>query len=171
MLQSTVNANIAAGIPGELAFDSPKRASPGQIDPAALAANCVIGRYFTKNRDTGLYAPGGNTATNNDLVFGGILGSPKEHVGIGALGDPFAPTLAIQPGSIGTFFEMCMIFVISPAPCQEGDIAIYNTTTGVISFLSRETAVPAGSLQIPNAVVHRVAAVAAGDVACIKLTN
>lgn len=174
MFQSTVYADMGAGIPGELAFDSPLRATPGMIDPAyATPANVVIGRFFTKNRDTNLYAPGGDMAANADLIFGGILGGPKEQIGLGVLGNPFAPTMVIPLGEIGTFYEMGMVFVAAPAACQEGDVAVYVKTTGVISFVPHESTgtIPATQAVIPNAVVYRVVATAAGDVACIKLTN
>lgn len=174
MFQQTVNRDIGAGIPGELAFDGPLRATPGFIDPAANAANCVLGRYFTKNRDTGLYGPGGDIGTNPDLILGGIAGTPKEMINYGtAAGGPLGPSLIVKPGSLATFFEMGMVWVLLAAPAQEGDIAVYTITTGVIATVPPEDigTLPATQLQVPNAVVYRVAATAAGDVACIKLTN
>lgn len=173
MFQSTVLGDLAAGIPGELAFDSPLRCSPGFVAADATPANVVIGRFFTKNRDTGLYQPGGDMVANDDLLFGGIMGSPKEQIGLGVFGDPFAPSLTIPVGSLASFYEMCMLWVIAPAACQVGDIAVYTIATGVISTIKPEDLadLPATQLQIPNAVVYRVAALAAGDVACIKLTN
>lgn len=174
MFQQTLNGNIAAGIPGELAFDGPLRASPGFIDGAANAANCFLGRFYTKNRDTGLYQPGGDMVANDDLLFGGIAGTPKEMIGYGTTaGGPLAPSLAVKPGSLATFFEMGMVNVAMAAPCQEGDIAVYTIATGVISTVPPESigTLPATQQQIPNAVVYRVVASAAGDVACIKLTN
>lgn len=173
LFQQTVNRDIGAGIPGELAFDGPLRATPGLIDPAAIAANCVLGRYFTKNRDTALYGPGGDTGTNPDLIFGGIAGTPKELINYGVGGDPLAPSLLLKPGSLATFFEMGMVWVVLAAPAQEGDIAVYTIATGVISTVPPESigALPSTQLRIPNAVVYRVGAAAAGDVACIQLTN
>lgn len=173
MFQQTINSNMGVGIPGELAFDGPLRAQPGFIDPAATAANCVLGRYFTKNRDTGLYAPGGDTTANADLMLGGIAGTPKELINYGtAAGGPLAPSLLVKPGSLATFFEMAMVFVQVAAPCQVGDKVIYAVATGIIATVPAETAVPAGSLAVPNAVVYRHATdLAGGDVICIKLTN
>lgn len=173
MFQQTINSTIAAGIPGELAFDGPLRATPGFIDAAAVAANCVLGRYFTKNRVSGFYGPGGDTGTNVDLILGGIAGTPKEQIAYGTLGAPLAPSLAVKPGSLVTFFEMGMVWVRLAAPCKQGDIAVYTIATGVISTVPPESigTLPVTQLRVPNAVVYRVAADAAGDVACIKLTN
>lgn len=173
MFQQTVNRDIGAGIPGELAFDGPLRATPGTIDPAATAANCVLGRYFTKNRDTALYGPGGDTAGNVDLHFGGIAITPKELINYGtAAGGPLAPSLLMKPGSLATFVEMGMVWVSVAAPAQITDKVIYTIATGVIATVPAETAVPALSLAVPNAVVYRVGTdLAGGDVICIKLTN
>lgn len=173
MFQQTVNRDIGAGIPGELAFDGPLRATPGIIDPAAVAANCVLGRYFTKNRDTALYGPGGDTGANADLVLGGIAITPKELINYGtAAGGPLAPSLLMKPGSLATFVEMGMVWVSVTAPAQISDKVIYAIATGVISTVPHETAVPALSLAVPNAEVHRVGTdLAGGDVICIKLTN
>lgn len=172
MFQQTVNSNIGAGIPGELAFDGPLRATPGTIDPAATAANCVLGRYFTKNRDTGLYGPGGDTAGNVDLQFGGIAGTPKELINYGSSTNHLAPSLLVKPGSLATFFEMGMVWVSVAAPAQISDKVIYTIATGVIATVPAETAVPALSLAVPNAVVYRIGTdLAGGDTICIKLTN
>lgn len=173
MFQQTVNKDIGAGIPGELAFDGPLRATPGMIDPAATAANCVLGRYFTKSRLTGLYGPGGDTAGNPDLVFGGIAGTPKEMINYGtAAGGPLAPSLLLKPGSQATFFEMATPWVSVGAPAHISDTVIYEIATGIISTVPHETAVPALSLAVPNAVVYRVGTtLSGGDVVCIKLTN
>lgn len=173
MFQQTVNKDIGVGIPGELAFDGPLRVTPGTIDPAATAANCVLGRYFTRNRDTGLYGPGGDTAGNVDLQFGGIAGNPKELINYGtAAGGPLAPSLLVKPGSLASFTEMGMVWVSVAAPAQISDKVIYTIATGVIATVPAETAVPALSLAVPNAVVYRIGTdLAGGDVICIKLTN
>lgn len=171
-LQSTVYSTTGRGLPGELAFDTPLRANAGTIDPAATAANCMIGRYYTKSRTTGLYRPGGDTATDTTLIFGGIAGSPKSSIAYGVLNDPLAPSLALQPGDTTDFFEMATPWISVNAPAVIGDVVAYDIVTGVMYTYAPGASIPAGRLAVPNAVVYRVGtSLAGGDIICVKLTN
>lgn len=171
-LQSTVYSTLGHGVPGELAFDTPLRATPGTIDPAATAANCVMGRYFTKSRTTGLYRPGGDTATDTTLIFGGIAGSPKSAIAYGVGTDPFAASLALAPGDTTDFFEMATPWIRVTAAALIGDIVAYDIVTGQLFTYAPGATIPAGRLAVPNAVVYRVGtSLSGGDVICVKLTN
>lgn len=171
-LQTTVYRTLARGIPGELAFDGPLRASPGAISPTASAANCVIGRYFTKSRTDGTYRPGGDTATDTTLTFGGIAGSPKSAIAYGVLNDPLAPSLQLRPGSITDFFEMATPWISVAAPAKVGDVVAYDIVTGELSTFAPGASITAGKLAVPNTTVYRVGTDASGgDIIACKLTN
>lgn len=173
-IQQVVYRDIGHGIPGELAFDGPLRATAGMIDLAADAANCVVGRYFSKNRTTGAYTPGGDPETDVNLTTGGVAGSPKSGIAYGLLNDPFAASLNLLPGSVTDFFEMATPWVSVAKPAKVGDIAVYTITTGVISTVTPAelATLPATELAIPNAVVYRVGTTNAdGGIIAIKLTN
>lgn len=170
--QSTVYPTTGRGIPGELAFDTPLRATPGMIDPAATAANCQYGRFFTKDAVSGLYSPGG--ALDTDTIFGGIANSPKEGIAYGTLGNPFDASLLVAPGDIAAFIEMGAPWVRVARTSREGDVAVYSTTTGEVNTMAPGGTPAAGFAEIPNAVVYRVASLYDGvtdTIVCIKLTN
>ena len=171
-LQSTVYRSIGRGVPGELAFDTPLRATPGMIDPAAVAANCAYGRFFTKSADTGLYSPGGTL--DADTIFGGIANSPKEGIAYGTLNEPFAPSLAIRPGDVAAFIEMGAPWVSVARASKIGDPVIYSTLTGEVNTMAPGATAPTDFAAIPNAVVYRIGTEfegVTGNIVCIKLTN
>jgi hypothetical protein len=170
-IPNTVRADQAFGIPGEFAFDSPSRVQPGTIDPAQSAAESVIGRYFSKHRVTGLYTSVGNALTDAALIFGGILGFPKEQA---LYGDALAPSMLVPPGSTDAqFVEMGMVNAFVINACKEGDVVAAEVGTGKLYAYVNAAAVPAVThFLIPNAKVYRSEnSVAGGAVVCVKLTN
>lgn len=172
MFQTQVRDFMGSGIPGEFAYTGPRRVKPGFIAAAAIATNCVIGRFFTKNVTTGELSPGG-ALVDGTTIFGGVLGFPKEHSSYGTLGDPFAATLTLPPGSKGDFIEMGEPFVFVNNVCKRGDLLAYEVTTGEIYAYTEGTAPPAGQALIPNAIISSMNfnSAAGGSVVIATLTN
>lgn len=168
---NTVRVSQAFGVPGEFAFDSPQRVQPGTIDPTQDADQAVVGRYFSKHRTTGVYTSEGDPLTDSALVFGGILGFPKEFA---RYGNDLDATLLIPPGTPDAqFIEMGMVnaFVINAS--KEGDVVAAEVGTGRLFAYVNEAAIPAVThFIVPNATVYRSEnSVAGGAVVCVKLTN
>lgn len=156
---SSVTADLAFGIVGELAFDGPLRAFPARIDHAT-AADIVIGRYFTQNAD-GTVRPGGAG------VVGGVFMLPKTQVSLGtSAGGALAPTMTVPTNTIGEFLAMGQIVVSVGAAVALGNAAKYTDATGVIGV----GAPGAGETAIPNSKFVRYANAAAG-LAVLQLTN
>ena len=157
--QSTVALNQGFGVPGEIAFEGPLRATPGVVK--GTAANIVVGRAFTIDSADGQYSPGGTG------VFGGILANPKALQSIGtSAGGPLAPTLTVPAGTVCDFVTMGTIVVSLANACAIGDAVKFNNTTGILSAGSAG----AGETAVPNCKVVRYANAAAG-LAVIALTN
>lgn len=171
--QKEVRFDQAFGVPGEIIFDGPTRATPYSIDPAAVAANVQVARFFTLNRASGYAAPGGNLdADPATVVIAGILSSPKQYALTGVAGDPLAPSMLVEPGTTAEFLSMGMICVQSKSACKPGDYVIYNTTTGELDTMDVDAAAPpAGWAPVPNALVHRSQTGATGGLVVAKLTN
>lgn len=168
---STVRQDMAFGVPGEMAFNSPERVQPGTIDPAQSATQSVVGRYFSKDQDTGLFTSTGNPLTDTTLVFGGILGFPKEYA---LYGSDLEATLAIPPGTPDAqFIQMGMPLVFVIGVSKEGYVIAGEVGTGRLFAYINDAAIPATThFKIPNATVYRSEnSIAGGAVVCVKLTN
>lgn len=165
-----VREYMAYGIPGEFQYDSPSRVQPGTIDPTNAQAATVIGHYFSKNKETGLYTSTGNPLTDDDLIFGGILGFPKEKVIRSA---EYLPSMQVLPGSPDNqFIEMGMPNVFVNNACLEGNVLAAEIGTGRIFAYENEAAIPVTHFPITNAVVYRSEnSNPAGAVVTVKLTN
>lgn len=155
--QSTVRTGQGFGVVGEVLNDGPLRAQPYQIDPAAVAADCVVGRMFSVNIATGRVVPGSAAAApvqgTNALV--GILANPKVYAAAGTqAGGTLAPTLLLTPGTNGEFVTMGFIVLEVTGPAVVGDSLEYNLTTGAIA--PKRGAATAGSALIAGASVDRV---------------
>jgi hypothetical protein len=168
---NTVRADMAFGVPGEMAFDSPQRVRPGTIDPDQDAAVSIIGRYFSLDRVTGLFTSEGDPLTDSDLIFGGLLAFPKEYA---LYGDALEPTLTVPPGTPDAQFVQMgtpLAFVINAS--KEGDVIAAEVGTGRLFAYVNEAAIPAAThFIVPNTTVYRSEnSVAGGAVVCIKMTN
>lgn len=168
---NTVRAALAFGIPGEFAFDSPQRVQPGTIDPEQDAEQSVIGRYFSKDPATGLYSSEADPLTDTSLIFGGILGFPKERA---LYGDSLEASMLAPPGATDAqFIEMGMVNAFVENVSFEGYVVAGVVGTGELAAYVNAAAVPAVThFLIPNATVYRSEnSVAGGAVVCVKLTN
>lgn len=163
MFQATVNAEIAAGIVGELAFEGPLNGQPARI-ASADAANNVVGRAFT-------WAGAANTA-DTDLgavqaggtgVFAGILANPKVYANRGTTaGGTLAPNTILANGEIGEFVQNTPgIFVSLESAANVGDYVAYNDTTGVLTAVAPGVVPGAGLSIVPGATVVRYKKLAA----------
>lgn len=122
--QSTVNSDIAFGIPGELFCDGPFRGQPGIIDSAG--PNPVGYAY------TNVAGSPGHMTVGGTGVFAGILGNPKEYVLYGTSGAPLAPTMNLPQYANGAFVHMGEIIVQLQGAGNIGDVVDYDTTTGAL---------------------------------------
>ncbi len=157
--QSTVAVNQGFGVPGEVVFEGPLRATPGVIKGADPTLN-VVGRAFSIDPADGQYTPGG--AFN----FGGILSNPKALQSIGtSAGGPLAPTLTVPAGTVGEFVTMGEICVALTNAATIGDAVKFVNADGTLAA----GAAGAGETQIAGAKVVRYSNAAAG-LAVISLT-
>lgn len=165
--QSTVRADQSIGIVGEIILDGPTRSEPAQIDPAATAANVVVGRMFSQDAATGLVKPGSGGAAivqgTNKLI--GILALPKNYALLGtSAGGSLASTLVVPVGTIAEFVSMTAGILLSSAGGVSGPgVQLqYHLTTGVISVPATLGTADANNALIPGTFVTRTANAAAG---------
>lgn len=153
--QSYVQPRMGAGIPGELAFEGPLRATPAMLASTA-AANNVFGRFFTIADDG---APADPNAGALSVQAGGtgapagFLANPKEHVLAESQG--FNPTGALPNGVVASIVSMGHLFVTLTNAASPGDQVAYLTGTGELVAVPPGGAVPAGAVLIPTATVYR----------------
>lgn len=173
--QTSVNARMGAGIPGELAFEGPLRATPAMLDSTAPANN-VFGRFFT-DRGTVQADPAASAISAQAGGTGapiGFLANPKEHVLAEAQG--FNPTNALPNGVVASFVSMGYLFVTltnDDRTAAPGDQVAYQTATGELISVAPGDAAPAGAALIPTAIVYRYRAegVEDGALAVIRVTD
>lgn len=164
-LQSTVALNQGFGVVGEIVYEGPTRATTGIISHGT-AADIVVGRYFTRTLSDSTLRPGGDIGITQRA--GGILANPKALQSIGTTaGGPLAPTLVVPSGTVGEFLQMGEVVVTLAAAANIGDLALYDTTTGVISTTPPTVSVT-GSISTTTLTVSAVgtnsAALAVGQV-------
>jgi hypothetical protein len=148
-MQTQVRFDIGFGVPGELAFDGPRRAQAGIVDSADASSN-VVGRWFTRN-DDGTFAAGGTGAD------GGLLANPKLYAAFGTqVGGTLAPTLTIPNGTVGEFLMEGEVIALIDGAAKEGDDVHYATATGALSAVAPGTEPAAGKAAVPGARVTRV---------------
>ena len=164
--QSTVRADQGIGVPGEIVLDGPTRAQPCPIDPAATAANCVVGRMFSMDATSGLASPGsaGAVVAPGTHKLLGILAMPKNYALQGtSAGGTLAPTLTVQVGQLAEFVEMTAGIILSlPGAVKAGVQLQYHLPTGVISAPAVAGAADTGNAMIPGCSVDRVLTTGAG---------
>lgn len=128
--QTTVNAEAALGVQGELFLSGPVRAQPAILSSANAAYNIVGKTYFTMSSE-GVAAAGGTGA------MGGILVHPKHYASYGtSAGGPLAATMTLANNATAELLSMGEIVIALGAAAAIGDKVIYNTTTGALSTLA-----------------------------------
>ncbi len=170
--QTLVQGNIAAGIPGELAFEGPLRAQPLRLN-STDATNNVFGRVLrivgnaAAQDGTNAVAGAGGTG-----VFAGILVSPKEHVSYGTLaGGTLGASFVLANGTLATGLTMGEVFVLSSTTANIGDLVWSNDTTGAIAATAPGVTTLSGHTQVPFARFERFPVQTAGGLAVIKITE
>lgn len=167
--QTTVDANIGFGVPGELYLEGPLRAQPGLLNTTAPANN-IVGRAFTVRDDgTASYDTAADPQpmemqAGGAGVFGGILANPKVYSNIGtSAGGTLAPSLTVPNGIIAEFVEETAgIIVQLPAACAVGDLVYFLTADGSLLTAAPGAAAPANSGRVPGGRVVRFESAAAG---------
>ena len=146
--QSTVAINIAAGVPGEMAFDAPWKAETYTINSATSSLN-IIGATCCSVTSQGYCAAGNTTGA---LPFAGFLVDPKDIALFGVNNQPLSPTLTVPNQAIVECMTMGTIYVTVPAACAIGDYVIFDNVTGAISTITPSTPLPSGK-SFANALV------------------
>lgn len=161
MVQTTVYKRQALGMPGEFYDDSPRRVSPYIVSGVTDGAAAAIGLAFTEVSGKDQTAVLGGAGK-----FAGIAVNPKNFPVLGGL----VPSLTIADGTPAQLCRMGLVFVLSATPVTPGQVAVYNTATGVISSAEAGAEVPAGSAAIPNSEFKFFSA-AVGEVAVLQITD
>lgn len=171
MPQSTVRFDIGSGLPGEIAFDGPKRAQPGVLRTTAPANN-VFGRVFSEDAALpGVWRAG--DALNNGERFA-VMISPKEHVSYGTqAGGPQAPSYTLPNETQATFMTMGIVWV-APTNARTprvGDIVRFLIATGEVFTVAPGTAVDPLYKDLPGATVVRYPQPNANGLTVIQITQ
>lgn len=144
--QTSINSNIAAGVPGEL-FNGGNGA-PIRVMPYALLSypqpNIIGATWYTLlsapteesgatfSGETSAYAQAGGTG-----VAAGFLVDPKDYVTYGTTGGgPLAPTMTIPDQTITGLATIGLYWATLLNAANAGDLLVYNTTTGAIGSIS-----------------------------------
>lgn len=160
--QTVVNAVLATGVPGELAYDGPHRAFPWQLQ-STPEPNIVGATAYTVVSE-GIAMAGGTGE------FAGILINPKAYANFSANGG-LAPTMTLPDNTIAELLIMGTIYATIGTAAAIGDLVEYNTTTGALQTVARGTTTPTtGFAFIPNCKVV-VKTVTAAGLAIIELTD
>lgn len=167
--QSSVAANIAFGVVGEIYLDGPMRAQPAKLD-SADAANNVVGRAFTIADDgTASFETGADpkpitVAAGGTGVFAGILANPKNYVLAGtSAGGTLAPSMTLPDQTIVELIQECAGLIVAlPAAAAVGDWVYWTNATGILTTTAPGAAAPAASTRLPGGRVERFESAAAG---------
>lgn len=134
--QSTVNTYNALGIPGDIAFASPMKVQPYNLNSSAQAQ--TIGFAFTVvnggDPDAVNAAPNAGLArVGGTGVFAGILLNPKVYASTGVTGNPLGSSLNLPDNSVGQLMTEGFVNVALGNTAKVGDLVLYDTTTGAIT--------------------------------------
>jgi hypothetical protein len=157
-VQKVVNQRLALGIAGEFLDDAP-RAAKTYILAANEDALPEYGKVFTLN-ESGQAQPGG------EGEYLGILVNPKTAISYNGL----ESGLTVPAGSNGAIAYKGNVIVKSITAAVEGNLAIFNKTTGEISAIAKDGDIPGTHLLVPNAVFAFYEG-AAGETAVLSLNG
>lgn len=127
---------------------------------------------YTVNTSQSVASTAINSSGGSLYTLAGVAVNPKSLPGFTPSGGfPIDPTLVIPAANQADFLTMGTIVVYNnTTSCNVGDLVAYNVSNGQIYTYAPSGSVPAGCLQIPNAVVYRYPSTAAGLIA-IRMTN
>lgn len=161
--QSTVNRQIAFGVPGEILQDGPLRALPARVK-AVAGADAEVGRIFTyaaehTDKNGQMYAQA--SVAQDGQAFLGFLFQPKTYALYGtASGGPLDATMVLPDGT-GAQFARMGIFAASVV---NGDPAAQSLKYGAALFYCTKAnaAVAGKSIATTAADCGKIYAFAAG---------
>jgi hypothetical protein len=136
--QSTVNFNQALGVVGEVFDDGPRRAQSYILNSADASYN-VFGRAFSITAEG--IAQAGNPGGSNVAPFAGILVNPKASP---LIGSGLTPSLTLPNNYQGELLFEGSVVVTLPGAAAIGDWVVYDNTTGILSTVAPNAALPAG---------------------------
>lgn len=145
--QSTVRYDTGSGIPGEFAFDGPRRSEPGILQAAG-----TIGTMVSEDPAApGFWSPG---LITNSKRFG-LLTSPKQFASYGTqAGGPLAASMVIPAGAEAEITSMGQVWVTTAtATSKPGDLVYMLNATGAVLTGAVGAAAPATSTLIVGATV------------------
>lgn len=124
--QTSVLADAAIGIPGNLFRDQPRRCTPGVLNSADPTYN-VFGRAFTYNAGSDTLVGAGGTG-----VYAGIMVGSAEHTTAGASTGALDPTLTLRNNEVSEFLKEGCVIVTFPTAVNIGDVVYYDNVTGIL---------------------------------------
>lgn len=129
--QSTVNIQLAFGVPGALYDDSPVRSTPWELVSAQASYNVIGATAFTvTTADPGDNSKAGVAAAGGTGIFAGILANSKVYATSGTTAGALTPTTTLPNHFIGELVTMGHLIVSLPGPASIGDKVSYDQTTG-----------------------------------------
>lgn len=139
VFQSSIPVYNAAGVPGDMAFDGPLRATPYNLNSAGQAQ--VIGYAYTVNNGGNPNPPAncpvaGTAKVGGTGPFAGILVNSKEYANFGAGNNALAANFALPDNSIGTLANMGIFWVTLSNSALVGDRVYFNNTTGALTAVA-----------------------------------
>lgn len=164
--QNNVNLYNPIGVLGELAYASPTRVQPFNLNSSGKAQFIAYAYTYTDggNPNPPANSPNAQSAqVGGSGVFAGILVSPKEYASYGNVTDgPLGPSIVLPDNAIGQLMQMGYCFVNLPGPAVPGDLVTYDPLTGALNSVTPQaqftgsiatgvltvTAVAKGQLQV-----------------------
>lgn len=172
--QSSINIFTAAGMPGDLAYSGPVRATPYNLFSDGQAQTCGFAFTVTNgaNADPTVAQGGspnaGTAQVGGTGVFAGILVNPKEYALYGTSGAPLGATLNLPDNSVGSLLDMGFIWAkLTNATASVGDEVYYDNTTGALTSQAPIAAFTASQ----TTTVLTVSAITAGNLGIGSVVN
>lgn len=143
-MQTAVYTNLAAGKPGDLFDNSPRR-----IDPFMLLNNTAgsgapkVGCYFS-------ISPTDPTQAILGYVEGSTLGGILVNANQYANWNNLSPSLELPQYTLGDIASFARVYVKVAHNVTIGYLGCYNNTDGSIGAAASATSVPEGYTLIPN---------------------
>jgi len=148
--QSTVNFQTAAGFPGDLYDDGPKRAQTYVLNANDPANNIIGSTFYTVIPgsevvyNTGVSANIQNVQEGGTGAFAGLLVNSKVYALQGTAAGTLQPTLTLPNGTVAEIATMGTFFVTLPNTAAVGDVVIYDLVTGQIASIPLNDPLPLG---------------------------
>lgn len=159
--QTTVNVQLAFGVPGALYDDSPVRSAPWTLVSANAAYNIIGATAFTATTaDPGTAASSGVAAAGGTGQFVGVLANDKVYATSGTTAGALNPTLTLPNQTLGELVTMGHLIVTLPGPANLGDLVSYDVTTGALSTYAPKASFTASIAHTTG--IMTVSAVASG---------